>query len=91
MMQPGGWDTMKAVQKLGCQTSDERWQKGCLINVTTIDGFLAAIESPACVGETINLGNNYEVSIERLVKLIAPIMGVEVEIQVDDMRLRPAC
>ena len=55
----------------------------------TVAGFLAALESTACLGEVINLGSNYEVSIGETARLIANVMAVDVEIVTDDVRLRP--
>ena len=56
----------------------------------TVGGFLAALRSTAGIGETINLGSNYEISIGETVRLIAEVMGVEVDIESDENRLRPA-
>jgi dTDP-glucose 4,6-dehydratase len=55
----------------------------------TASGFISALKSEKGVGETINLGSNFEVSIEDTAKLIAEIMGVPVEISTDEERLRP--
>lgn len=55
----------------------------------TVRGFLAVAESDAAVGQVINLGSNYEISIARLADMIAEIMRVELELQSDAMRLRP--
>jgi dTDP-glucose 4,6-dehydratase len=55
----------------------------------TVLGFIAVTESDRSVGEVINVGSNYEVSIGEVVQMIAEIMGVSVEIETDDLRLRP--
>ncbi len=55
----------------------------------TVSGFISSLKSEKGVGETINLGSNFEVSIEDTAKLIAEIMGVSVEISTDEERLRP--
>lgn len=55
----------------------------------TVAGFIGVAESDLSVGEVINIGSNYEISIGETVALIADIMGVDVEIETDDMRLRP--
>lgn len=55
----------------------------------TVRGFIAAAESNASVGEVINLGSGFEISIGDLANLIADAMGVEIEIETDDVRLRP--
>jgi nucleoside-diphosphate-sugar epimerase len=41
------------------------------------------------VGEVINIGSNYEISIGDTAKVIAEVMGVEIEIVTDEQRLRP--
>ena len=55
----------------------------------TVSGFIAAIESKNGIGEIINIGSGYEISIQDLVKIIAEIMNVEIEIIEDKKRLRP--
>lgn len=56
----------------------------------TVDGFVSALRSDAGVGEVINFGSNYEISIGDTASLIAEVMGAEIEIQTDETRLRPA-
>jgi dTDP-glucose 4,6-dehydratase len=55
----------------------------------TVSGFIAVAESECSVGEVINIGSNYEISIGDTVELIAEVMGVEVEVVQDQARLRP--
>ncbi len=55
----------------------------------TVRGFIAALESEQSVGEVINLGSGFEVSIGDLALLIAEAMGVEIEIETDGERMRP--
>lgn len=55
----------------------------------TVNGFVAIAQSEAAVGEVINIGSNFEVSIGDTVKLIAEAMGVNIDVQTDDDRLRP--
>lgn len=55
----------------------------------TVAGFMAVAESDRAVGEVINLGSNFEISIGDTVRMIAEVMGAEVEIETDDVRLRP--
>jgi NAD dependent epimerase/dehydratase len=52
--------------------------------------FIAAAESDAAVGEVVNAGSNFEVSIGRMVELAAKALGAQVEVQLDPQRLRPA-
>lgn len=55
----------------------------------TVSGFIASLVSERGVGEVINLGSNYEISIEGTVHLIAKLMNAEIEIETDVQRLRP--
>jgi NAD dependent epimerase/dehydratase len=55
----------------------------------TVRGFCAVAESDAALGEVINIGSNYEISIGDSVKLIAELMGADVEIETEAQRLRP--
>ena len=56
----------------------------------TTRGFLAALDSVAGLGETFNLGSNFEISIGDTALLIAEQMGARIEIMTDDARIRPA-
>lgn len=55
----------------------------------TVRGFVAMLESPASIGEVINIGSNYEISIGETARIIMEIMGREAEIVTDEARLRP--
>ncbi len=55
----------------------------------TVRGFIAAVQSERSVGEVINIGSNYEISIGDTVKTIAEVMGVEIEIETEQERIRP--
>lgn len=55
----------------------------------TVRGFIAAAESDNGIGEVINIGSNYEISIGDTVRLISDVMGVDVAIETDEVRLRP--
>jgi NAD dependent epimerase/dehydratase len=56
----------------------------------TVSGFVAALRSDAGIGETVNLGSNYEISVGDTARLIADVMGVDIDIESDENRLRPA-
>ncbi len=56
----------------------------------TVRGFLAVAKADDAIGQVINIGSNYEISIGDSVEMIAELMGVEVEIETDDVRLRPS-
>jgi NAD dependent epimerase/dehydratase len=55
----------------------------------TVAGFIAALSAEKAVGEIINLGSNFEISIGDTVRTIAAVMGAEIEIVTDEQRLRP--
>jgi len=55
----------------------------------TVAGFMAALESERCLGEIINTGSGFEISIGDAARMIAGIMGAEIEIVCDDQRFRP--
>ena len=54
-----------------------------------VRGFIAALESEKAIGEVINLGSNFEISILDTARAIAEVMGVDIKIMTDDQRLRP--
>ena len=56
----------------------------------TVSGFVAALNSKEGIGEVINIGSNFEVSIGDTAKLIAENMGVELEVLSDEQRFRPS-
>lgn len=55
----------------------------------TVKGFIAVAESDNSLGEVINIGSNYEVSIGDLVQTITAIMKADIQIKTDDNRIRP--
>jgi len=55
----------------------------------TVAGFISAMNSEKGIGEVVNFGSNYEVSIGDTVRLIAEIMRCNIEIMTDEERFRP--
>jgi dTDP-glucose 4,6-dehydratase len=55
----------------------------------TVAGFMAALQAEGGLGEVINLGSNFEISINETAQLISYTMGTSVEILSDEIRLRP--
>ena len=55
----------------------------------TVQGFIAIAESDQSIGEVINIGSNYEISIGDLVHTISRLMNADIEIKTDSQRLRP--
>lgn len=55
----------------------------------TVAGFLAVQQSTSLIGEVANIGMNREIAIGDLAARIAKIMNKELEIQGDEVRIRP--
>jgi NAD dependent epimerase/dehydratase len=55
----------------------------------TCNGFVALASCDEAVGKVVNIGSGTEVSIGETVALIGDIIGVDVQIETDDARLRP--
>ncbi|WP_143315069.1 NAD-dependent 4,6-dehydratase LegB [Clostridium sp. HBUAS56017] len=55
----------------------------------TAEAFVKIAESDRTIGEVVNAGSNYEISIESTVKKIINIIGGEVKIICDEERMRP--
>ena len=55
----------------------------------TVAAFIAALRSDAGLGQVVNFGSNFEVSIGDAARLVAQAMGVEAEILTEEARVRP--
>jgi dTDP-glucose 4,6-dehydratase len=55
----------------------------------TVSGFIDILKSDEAVGNVINIGSNYEISIGDTVQMIADVMGRDIEIESEAARLRP--
>ncbi|WP_223523287.1 NAD-dependent 4,6-dehydratase LegB [Pseudomonas sp. BF-RE-24] len=55
----------------------------------TCRGFLELARCNEAVGETVNIGSNYEISVGDTLNLIRELMGSEVEFLTDQQRIRP--
>ena len=55
----------------------------------TVAGFIAALQAEGGLGEVINLGSNFEISISETAQLIGDTMGTSIEVISDEIRLRP--
>jgi len=55
----------------------------------TVRAFIAAAESDRSIGEVINIGSNFEISIADTARTIAEIMGADLRIKEERVRLRP--
>lgn len=56
----------------------------------TCRGLIALCECDEAIGETVNIGSNFEVSILDVFMMIKEIMGVHAVIKPDEKRMRPA-
>jgi len=56
----------------------------------TVRAFIAAFRSPKAVGEVINFGSNFEISIGDVARTIAEIMNSKIKMTKDNARIRPA-
>jgi len=55
----------------------------------TVSGFISALESDNAIGEIINLGSGFEISIENTAKTIAKLMQKDITIECEKERIRP--
>jgi NAD dependent epimerase/dehydratase len=55
----------------------------------TVRGFVAVAQCDAAVGQVVNVGSNYEISVGDTARLIADLMGQDVVFVSDEQRLRP--
>jgi NAD dependent epimerase/dehydratase len=55
----------------------------------TVSGFVAAAASPKAVGDVVNLGTGFEISVGDVARLIADLVGVGLSFETDPARLRP--
>ena len=55
----------------------------------TVAGFIAALKAESGLGEVINIGSNFEISIKETVQLISDSMRASIEIISDEKRVRP--
>ncbi len=55
----------------------------------TVSGFLELADCEGAIGEVINLGSGFEISIGQTAELICQLSGRDIEIRLDRKRLRP--
>ncbi len=55
----------------------------------TTRAFKLAIRNSKCIGQSINIGNNFDISILEIVKLVEKITGIKIKIVLDSKRVRP--
>jgi len=54
-----------------------------------VEAFVKIAESKKCVGEVVNVGSNFEISIAKLAEKIISLTGKNVKVKQDPKRLRP--
>lgn len=55
----------------------------------TVAGLISILDSDSSIGETINIGSGFEISVGDTVKLISELTGKNLEVITDQIRLRP--
>jgi dTDP-glucose 4,6-dehydratase len=55
----------------------------------TVRGFIAAMSSSNGIGEVVNFGSNFEISVQETANMIADIMKTEVSFVSENERMRP--
>ncbi|MEO5335300.1 MAG: NAD-dependent 4,6-dehydratase LegB [Magnetospirillum sp. WYHS-4] len=52
--------------------------------------FALLADNTRAVGQVVNIGSNYEISIGDTARLIAEVVGCDLDVETDDLRIRPA-
>jgi dTDP-glucose 4,6-dehydratase len=55
----------------------------------TVDAFVATLRSDVGLGDVVNFGSNFEISISDVVRLIAEKMNARIDVISDSERIRP--
>jgi NAD dependent epimerase/dehydratase len=55
----------------------------------TVRGFIEVAQSEKTIGEVINIGSDFEVSIGETVQTISEVMGISIKIETEPQRIRP--
>jgi dTDP-glucose 4,6-dehydratase len=55
----------------------------------TVAGFISALKNDGALGEVVNLGSSFEISIGETAKVIAELMNKSIKIISDEQRFRP--
>jgi dTDP-glucose 4,6-dehydratase len=55
----------------------------------TVAGFIAALKSKRAIGEVVNFGSNFEISIADTAHAVAQAMGCSIDVITDEKRIRP--
>lgn len=55
----------------------------------TVNGFIKSINNKKIIGEVVNLGTGFEISIKELIAIIGNIIGIKIKIEQSKVRKRP--
>ncbi len=55
----------------------------------TCDAFLCALKNKKIIGETINIGNNFEISIREILNILKEEYNFKFKVKIDKKRVRP--
>ena len=55
----------------------------------TAQAYIKALTNTKCIGQVLNIGNNFEISIKKILDEVKKISGKKIKIKIDKKRLRP--
>ena len=55
----------------------------------TAMGFIKVGETDACLGEVVNVGSGFDITVKQTVEIIAEVMGRKIIVEQDETRMRP--
>jgi len=55
----------------------------------TVEGFIKFAECDKVLGEVVNIGSNFEISIGDLIEKIKNLMNSDIRVEIDEQRIRP--
>lgn len=80
---------MQALTRDAIKLGDLRPTRDFTFATDTARGFICAAESDAAIGQTVNLGCGFDISIGDLAEKIAGIVGGGKQVVLDESRMRP--
>ena len=54
----------------------------------TVNGFISTIKAEKILGEIINIGNNYEISVKEIIQIVSKFININKEIEINKLRVR---
>ncbi len=55
----------------------------------TVNGYVKCLNNKKCLGEVINLGTGFDISMGEVLEMIKKNLKIEIKVQIDKSRLRP--